>query len=127
MVVPRIGEILARVWATLVPNPFRHGSSFQLICLARARPSPFSHFVQFLCSPLVSRRFGMTLLSYVQQDGCVKPPKEFTNLIRPTFVELHGWLHDDTPAGGAVGVVTKIGDGAKIASIRVVKAESAFL
>ena len=68
----------------------------------------------------------MALFSYIQQPGCVMPPATFTNLVPGSLVELHGWYDDETPTGGAVGGVTKVGDKAGTAWVRFVKAENGF-
>ena len=68
----------------------------------------------------------MAYFSHIIQHGCVAPPEKFTNLTPGTMVELHGWFDDDTPTGGAVGVVTKLGARADTAWVRFVGAESGF-
>ena len=68
----------------------------------------------------------MALFSYSEQPGCAKPPGSFKNLLPGSLVELHGWFDDDTPTGGAVGVVAKVGDKESAAVVRFVKAESGF-
>ena len=64
----------------------------------------------------------MALHRYLTQPGCVAPPESFTNFTPGAMVELHGWFDDETPTGGAIGVVTRIGDVAE----RFVGAESGF-
>ena len=68
----------------------------------------------------------MAFHSYLTQPGCVAPPESFTNFTPGAMVELHGWFDDETPTGGAIGVVTRIGDVADTAWVRFARAESGF-